>query len=279
MTELAAIIKLTFRELWARKIVVGLFIVATLVWVMLAFALNLDIVEGSLAGIRIFGQEGEAPRTDNEPLPIQQFVVVVEAFVAGAAYWVGILLSLFATASLLPHLLERGRVDLTLSKPISRTQLLTGHVLGVTLAMLLLVVYLLGMTWLVMSLKSGVWNTSFLFAIGVVLSMFVVMYSIVVLVSVTTQSTALALIVTYGLIFASVILGFKEQLAPQITLPWRYVFIGFYHALPHFGEVTRTVAQLAGIEAVGSLYPLGASLLIGGALYLVAALLFNRRDF
>ena len=55
--QLAAIIVLTFRELWAKKIVIGLFVISTLVWVMLAFALNLDIVEGSLAGLRIFGQE------------------------------------------------------------------------------------------------------------------------------------------------------------------------------------------------------------------------------
>ena len=38
--QLAAIVLLTFRELWAKKIVIGLFIISTLIWVMLAFALK-----------------------------------------------------------------------------------------------------------------------------------------------------------------------------------------------------------------------------------------------
>ncbi|MDX1531767.1 MAG: hypothetical protein R3362_09600, partial [Rhodothermales bacterium] len=152
--HLLGILRLTFRELWARKITLGLFIVASVIWLLMAFALNLDIVDGSLAGLRIFGQ-GEADLTQTrrdaetgevvrEMLGLKEFVVVIESFVAGATYWGALLLGLFATASLLPGLLESGRAAVLLAKPVSRPRLLAGHVLGMVLVVLALATYLMG---------------------------------------------------------------------------------------------------------------------------------------
>lgn len=285
---MSGLLLLTFRELWAKKVVLGLFVISTLAWVMLAFALNLDVVDGSLVGLRVFGQETGAagaarhPETGEvvrEALGLEQVVIAVESFVAGAAYWLGTLLGLFATAPLLADLLESDRIGGLLAKPISRARLFGGHVLGVWLTMLALALYLLGMVWLVMSLKTGVWNGAFFLAIGVVVGMFAVMYGVIALCVVATGSTALSLIVAYGLVFASIILAAKDQLAPQIAPPWRSVFLGFYHALPHFAEVTATVAQLSGRAAVASWYPLAASLAFGSVLYAAALALFRRRDF
>ena len=286
--QLAAIIALTFRELWAKKIVIGLFIISTLVWMMLAFALNLDIVEGSLAGLRIFGQEATPSETTVDPetneqikefFTLERVVIQVEKGVSAIAYWAGILLALFATSSLLPSLLAKGRVDLLLSKPISRTGLLMGHLIGVMLVMVFLAVYLFGMVWLVMSLKSGIWQFHFFVGMSIVICMFGVMYSVVTFLGVTTRSAPLALIVTYGLIIASLIFSGRTQLVPQINPPWRQVFLGFYHALPNFGEVTVTVLKLTGNEAVTSWYPFFSSLLFGAVLFVAAFFFFNRRDF
>ena len=284
---LLGILRLTFRELWARKITVGLFVVSTFVWGMLAFALNLDIVDGSLAGMRIFGQDASPEAVTNpetgevirEALSLDKVVIDVESFVAGAAYWAGLLLGLFATASLLPALLEQGRADLLLSKPLSRTGVLAGHVAGVLAAVLVLAIYLMGMVWLVMSLKTGIWHFSFLLAILVVVGMFGVMYSVITFIGVTTQSAPLGLIVAYGLLFASLILAARDELAPQISPPWRQVYLGLYHALPNVAEVTVLATQLAGSNPVGSWYPFVSSMLFGGVLYLGAVIAFNRRDF
>ncbi len=292
-----AILLLTFRELWAKKITIGLLVICTLGWVMLAFALHLDIVEGSLAGMRIFGAEatqtevvrdsetgeviknpdtGEALR---EMISLERVVIEVERVVAGLAYWAGILMALFATSSLLPSLLEQGRVDLLLSKPISRARLLGGHLLGVFLTMLVLVLYLFGMVWLVMSWKTGIWHPRFMQTMLVVVGMFGVMYSVVTLVGVTARSAPLALLVAYGLMFASLILAAKDQLAPQINPPWRQVFLGFYHVLPNFGEVTQLVVKLTGGDVVASWYPLVSSLLFGAVLIAASFYFFTRRDF
>jgi ABC-type transport system involved in multi-copper enzyme maturation permease subunit len=275
---------LTLRELTAKKITLGLFLVSTLIWLMLSFALNLDIVDGALAGIRIFGQEATQGQSGNEPasgsLPLLEEVVIgVQQAVAGASYWMGILLALFATAPLISSLLERGRIDLLLSKPVRRITLLGSHMVGVLLVVFILAVYLLGMVWLVISLKSGIWNPRFLTCILMVMIMFTIMYGVNLWIGVWTQSTALSLIITYGLIFCSIVFLFKDQLAPQITLPWRQVFLTLYHILPNFAEVTEPVVQLASGEDVDSWYPLLSSSVFGAVMYALAVVTFNRRDF
>lgn len=289
MLPLSGILLLTFRELWAKKTVIGLFVVSTLVLLLTAFALNLDVVEGSLAGIRLFGQEADVPnqgsQASNGQDPVEQMMALdrivfgVEAIVASIAYWLGILLALFATAPLFSSMLERGHVDLLLAKPMSRGQLMMGHVLGVWLAMLVLAVYLLGGVWLIMSIKTGVWNPSFLLSILIVVAMFAVIYASVVFMGVWTESTALSLIVSYGLIFVSLFLAGSETLATQLSATWRPVFWGLYHTLPNFTEVSAMVSTLSRAEPVDSWYPFISSLVFGVVVYAGAAVSFSRKDF
>ena len=282
MRPLFGLVLITFRELWARKIVLGLFIVSSLVLLAVTFALNLDVVEGSLAGIRLFGQEA-APEDmggeDAPPLTLSRVVIVVESVVAGVAYWIGILLALFASASLFPDLQSDGRVELLLSKPIGRLNVLFGHMLGVWSAIGLLAVYLLGGVWVIMSLKTGVWNPRFLLSLLLVVGMFAVMYAAVMLMGVWTESTALGLIVSYGLIFVSMVLAAADQIGPTLGPVGSPVFWGLYHALPNFTEVTQIVSTLAEGETVSSWYPFVSSLLFGGAAYAVTGYWFVRRDF
>ena len=291
MTSLIGMILLTFRELWAKKIVMGLFIISTLVLLLAAFALNLDVVEGSLAGIQVFGQEavavedmempeeGEDVEAMQDMMTLDRIVLMIESAVAGATYWIGILLALFAVAPLFTSLLQTGHIDLLLSKPMSRLQLISGHTLGVWLTMLILGIYLLGGLWLIMSIKTGVWNFHFLLSILVVVAMFAVMYAPIVLLGVWTQSTALSLIVTYGLVFLSMFLAGGEMLATQLGSISEPIFWGLYHTLPNFTEVTATISALAQNEPIDSWYPLISSLLFGAAVYAVGVTWFVRRDF
>ncbi|MEM6335930.1 MAG: ABC transporter permease subunit, partial [Bacteroidota bacterium] len=247
-------------------------------------------------GIRLFGNEipaeqqvqsqGDDGQVETEIIEtfgagnaLRNLVIGISQFTAGAAYWIGLLLALFATAPLMVSLQNTGTIDVLLSKPLSRSKLLTGRLVGVFTAVAILITYLMGAVWLVMSLKSGIWYPKFLMSIGVVILMFGVMYGVVTLVSVLSQSTALALIVTYGLIFASIILSVREQLEPQINPPWRSIYVGLYHLLPNFTEVTKTVAQLAGQEPVPGWYPLLSSVLFGLVMYAASYAIFQRKDY
>lgn len=282
MRPLYGLLLLTFRELWAKKIVLGLFVISSLVLLVVTFALNLNVVEGSLEGIRLFGQEaapsGEGGDTQ-APMSLTRIVVAVESVVAGAAYWIGILLALFASAGLFSDVQAPGRVELLLSKPVSRIQVVAGHVIGVWAAIAVLTIYLMGGTWLIMSIKSGVWNPRFLLSIGIVIGMFGVMYAAVMLMGVWTKSTALALIVAYGLIFVSMVLAGAGEIASVLGSVGEPVFWGLYHALPNFTEVTTIVTSLSKDQAVSSWYPLFSSFLFGGVVYGITGYLFVRRDF
>lgn len=299
---------LTLRELRARKVVIGLFVVATVVWMTMALALQLDVVDGSLAAARVFGQEAIDESYDpSEPMldgqgdpivdeegqpvtrgdmgpfqdasPLESFIFGAQAFVAGAGYWVGIVLALFATGGLVAALTERGQVDVILTKPLSRSAVLAGRLLAVLAVMLALTTYLFGAVWLTMSIKTGIWDARFLLAILVVFGMFAVMYSIVTLVGVWSGSGPLSLIVTLGLTFVTLILA-TPTLPEQLNKVWRPVVQGLYHLLPKFGSVgTTLVPQLATGGTVGSLYPLASSLAFGAVLYAASFALFSRKDF
>lgn len=282
MRPLLGLVLLTFRELWARKIVLGLFFISSLVLLVVTFALNLDVVEGSLAGLRLFGQDATPEGMggeDGPALTLDRVVIGVESVVAGVAYWIGILLALFASASLFPDLQSDGRVELLLSKPVGRAQALFGHVLGVWSAVGLLTLYLMGGVWIIMSLKTGVWNPRFLLSLLIVVGMFAVMYGAVMLMGVWTESTALGLIVSYGLIFVSMVLAAADQIDPTLGPVSRPVFWGLYHTLPNFTEVTQIVSSLAKGETVSSWYPLGSSFLFGGVAYGITGYWFGQRDF
>ena len=245
---------LTLRELRARWIVVGLFVIATLVWLTLALALQLDVVDGSLAGARLFGNEtvdggDDAGGDDAGGAPfgaatlLEGLVFGAQAFAAGAAYWVGILFALFATGGLVASLQTRGEIDLLLSKPLPRWHILLGRLAGVWTVALGLVAYLIVAVWLVMAIKSGLWSPRFLLAVGVIWAMFVVLYSLVTVVSVTTGSAALSLMVTLAVIFASVVLAIPE-LDTQVPPLWRPLVTGEHHAVTGKGERASVAGTL-----------------------------------
>ncbi len=305
---MTGILLLTLRELSARKVIVGLFVVATVVWLALALALQLDVIDGSLAGARILGEDaldGEVynddglllddegnvvldddgePKTLQDEFPfgdtlLESFVFGAQAFVSGAAYWVGILLALFATGGLVASLTERGQVDVLLTKPLSRSSVLAGRLAGIGVVMLALLAYLFGAVWLVMSVKSGVWNPRFLLAIPVVFGMFAVMYGVVTLAGVWSGSGPLSMIAVLGLLFVTLVLAIPE-LPEQINRTWRPLVRGVYHLLPKFvGVGGGTVPQLATGQPVESLYPLASSLAFGAVCYAAAFALFSRKDY
>ena len=287
MSAAFEMMKLTFLELWSRWVTVGLFVASSLVWILLSFTLNLDIVEGSLTGVRILGQDAGVPRERVETASgeaVQQFVTLnmfvsqIQSFVAGVAYWAAAFLGLFAAAPLLPGMLSRGQSDLLFSKPVPRLALLGGHLLGVFLVVLTLATYLYGMIWLVMILKTDLVAGRMYGSILVVVVMFMAMYSVVALLSVTTESSALSLIVTYGLIIASVSFLFRDTLELQINRPWRGVYVGLYHVLPNFAETTKIAVGFAGEDPIGSWYPLISTCLFALVMYVAAAWRLSVRD-
>src|SRR5579872_5207735 len=123
MTATAALIRDTFREALARKIFWGLFGLSTAMILFFLFLLRIDLVEGGLAAVSAFGRTSTT--RDAERL-----VRGVYGAIATFLYTWGMFLAVFASAGLIPSILEPGRIELLLSKPVSRTHILVGRFAG-----------------------------------------------------------------------------------------------------------------------------------------------------
>lgn len=136
-------------------------------------------------------------------------------------------------------MLEKGTIDLLISKPISRPIILISKFLGAVLFVFLSMVFLLGSIWLILSLKSGYWDPKFLLSILWITLAFASMYSVVVIIGLTTQSTVVAILVSFFLIFVLCpLLSLREavifSLVSNDTV--KFVFDFLYYVLPKPGE-------------------------------------------
>src|SRR5271170_7457519 len=153
LTATIALIQDTFREAFARKIFWGLFGLSTAMILFFLFLLRIDLVEGGIAATSAFG------RTFNHT-DVDKLVRGVYGGVATFLYSWGMFLAVFASAGLIPAVLEPGRIELLLSKPVSRTHILLGRYLGNILVVGSNVAYLVLAIWIILGIKTGIWRMS-----------------------------------------------------------------------------------------------------------------------
>jgi ABC-type transport system involved in multi-copper enzyme maturation permease subunit len=137
MKVLWANIEDVWREAAARWTLIAYFFLSTIFIIIFASAINLDIVDGALAGAKLFGKEVEMHGND---VSIEKLVLGFESGFSAVLYFLCTFLAIFATAHLVPRLQEKGTIDLYLSRPVSRTKLLLSrYVSGLLLAFAFLV--------------------------------------------------------------------------------------------------------------------------------------------
>src|SRR5512138_4012936 len=121
MRAWAASVEEVFREAAARWTLIAYFALSSLFILIFALAVNLDVVNGALAGAKLFGQSVDM---GGRTVDIDRLVLGFESGFSGCLYLVGTFLALFATAHLVPRLQEKGTIDLYLSRPVGRVPLL-----------------------------------------------------------------------------------------------------------------------------------------------------------
>ena len=107
MKAWAASVEEVFREASARWTLLAYFALSSLFILLFALAVNLDIVNGALAGARLFGR---AVDLGGEKIDMDRLVLGFETGFSGFLYMLGTFLALFATAHLVPRLLGSRRV-------------------------------------------------------------------------------------------------------------------------------------------------------------------------
>ncbi len=118
------------------------------------------------------------------------------------AGFVGLLIAVIVTSSAIPGFLQKGTLDLILSKPVDRSVLLFVKYLGGCIQVLLTSLLIIGGCWLAISLRTGYWNPYVPLTALTLTFSFAVLYSVSVLMGVLTRSTpaaALSTLLVWGL--------------------------------------------------------------------------------
>jgi ABC-type transport system involved in multi-copper enzyme maturation permease subunit len=109
--------------------------------------------------------------------------------VGGIANGVGLLLALMWTAGFLPSFLGADTASVLLAKPVPRWPLLLGKCLGALAFVLVQDSLFLAGTWLALGLRTGVWDTSYLLCLPLLLFQFTVFFSFSAMLATATRST------------------------------------------------------------------------------------------
>lgn len=269
-----ALIVDTFRESFARKVFWGFWGCSTVVILFFVIAVHIDIVEGQLAMVKLFGVFGDQP-----PRDVQRILDAAFSSVSVLLFTVGLFLAIFAGAGLMPTVFEQGRIGLLLAKPVSRTQLLVGKYLGALLVVGANATYLVAGVWLVLGWKTEIWRWEFLVAVPLVIFAFAVMLTVVTYVAVLSRSVVLSTMAAYMVTIVAAVVG-AEGFQLLFADDWsRQTVAALDFVLPKVFEIGRIGVRLMVGDPIPDWMPLWSSAIFGVAIMGLALRSFSRKDY
>jgi ABC-type transport system involved in multi-copper enzyme maturation permease subunit len=222
----------------------------------------------------MFGQT-VSPATD-----VDRLVRGVYGGIATFLYGFGMFLAVFASAGLIPSVLEPGRIELLLSKPVSRTHILLGRYVGNVLVVSCNIIYLVLGVWTILGIKTGIWSPVFLISIATTIFTFAVLLSVVILIGVLFESAALATMVAAALMILSLVLAQINIMLRLLSSEWsRQIWRTLYYALPKVYDLGKMTLDAIRNRTFDGFMPIWTSALFAAVVLTGALLIFARRDF
>lgn len=266
------------REALARKWVLGLLAAITLVLLILLFFLRLDVVDGALAGSKLFGAMlfDDIVSADKAMRPVYMVVAAFGFF--GGALFLAVACSDFA-----PSLLSPGRIEHMLSLPVARWQLLLGTYLGVLALSVGCTAYgALGVT-VVFGFKTGFWTLSLLAGslLGVV--GFCALYAAMLTTAFFVRSAAASSAVGILLLVVGIVASNRESIETSLEEGLgREAFHYGIQVFPRLGHLAMQCIRLAGDESfdgAATARLVAGTLIFSMGLLAIAGWRFERKDF
>ena len=197
-----------------------------------------------------------------------------------------VFLAVMATAGEFPGMLQRGRADFYLSKPVSRERLYVAKLLGVWFvyggAVTIAAVFL----FLVASVLSGSLDWSIVYTIGMNLLIFLVWLTITGFFGILSRSTVTAIMMAFvvwliqtGLAAREVPVQFIGALLGLDSIKTlAAIGDGLYYVFPKPSQMFDMIGLLAD-GRVETWLPLWSSLLFAAVLTLATLVVFRRKDY
>lgn len=203
-----------------------------------------------------------------------------------SVFWI-ILFGIFGIAGLIPRMLEKGTIDLFLSKPLTRAELLLARALGAVAGIALNLAYFFLGIWFIFGAKLGVWHWGFLSSVISVIYAFICLFSVVTIVGLITRSEGFSIML--AMVFSIVSWGLELREKGLYRL-WDN---GFYHRLldalyyltPQLNAMlensTRVVGKLPYMPGPPefTFMPFIYSFFSTCFLYYLAVIYFSRQDY
>jgi ABC-type transport system involved in multi-copper enzyme maturation permease subunit len=275
--KIITLVRGTIRELAAKATLYVLAGISTLMLIFAALAIGADSTADGMS-ITFFGKPASPPVTHDT---LADLAGKLEAGFAGGLFFGVVVFGVFGTAGVIPDALEKGTVDLYLSKPIARWQLLLGKYLGSVAAIFLNILYFIGGLWLIVGAKVGVWNIPFLLSSFLLTYVFAALYAIVTFFGVVSRNMAIAIIgvILYFMLIAGPLEGRQTGLyLLSESGVYRGILDGLYYIFPQIPAMESGAIHLISGEQA-QVTPFVQSFLSGGGILGVAAWLLQRRDF
>ena len=213
MTQTWALFVDAYRELNHRK----------LFWVTLALSGFIVVAFAAIGndkdGLTIFHWSIPFPFLSTAFLPKADFYKIIFAQLGVGIWltWVASIIALISTASIFPDFVDRGSIDLMLSKPIGRARLfLTKFATGLLFAAVQVTVFTVAAV-LVIGIRGGDWEPWLFIAIPLVVVFYSYLFAVQAVVGLITRSVIASVI--FVLLFWMVISVI--QAGDTVTLAWR----------------------------------------------------------
>ncbi|HXG01360.1 MAG TPA: ABC transporter permease subunit [Bacteroidota bacterium] len=266
----------TLREMLSKATLYILLGISTLV-LLGTFATFSSISTDEGIVLKIFGLPVSPPTHTEEIAPL---VFATQSGLARGLFLGLMLFGVFATAGLVPDVLEKGVVELYLAKPMARWQLLLGKYLGGAVAIGIVTIYFIGGVWLTFGIRVGVWNTQFLLSSLTMTFMFTAILSIVVLLGVLFRNAAVPIIGCFlYLMVLDNLLEHRETILYVVSesVLYRGLCDLLFYLLPQVSGMQQQLQRQIMHEAV-EWQPFLQSLFSSGLLFGLAWWVLDRRD-
>ncbi len=274
MRNIYLIVRFTLKEAMARK--VFLFFAGVSILAILVTVLILSIVDTQSIISNIGNNAGK-------DFVLAHIVSTLEIMIIAPLTGLCLLLAIFASSSFVPNMLEKGNIDLLLSKPVSRDQLLWGKFLGGTLVVFLNIAFLVLGIWCIISIKFSYWDPTFLWSVLIITFTFAVLYSLIVLCGILTRGSMLGMMLAYFIFLVlSPVLALANDKADLFIKSdaVKEIVKGIYYLIPKTSELMgKMVTDLATGKGIGDFQPLISSFLFLILMMILSIVSFRKKDF
>lgn len=212
---------------------------------------------------------------------LERVVGVFRLLIITPLFGGGLFLSIFSVSSFIPNMLEKGNIDLFLSKPITRQQIIWGKFLGGLIVVFINIAYVVIGFWMLLGFKFGVWDINFLVTIPTITFTFAVLYALIILLGILTKSSILAMMVSYLIFFIlSPVLAVRDSISALFDNKFvELLFEIFYHIIPKTAELGSITSDLAAGGGIIEWQPIITSIVFMFLILGLSIIIFNKKDY